>query len=230
MPWFFRFPTIQTCALCHDAAAAGALCQACLDDLLDLGAQGEHLCPKCMAYSANAQVCPDCEAEPPPLQAVWGSLRYQAPVPAMLHRWKHQGHSALLEAFWQAMRHAPPPWLENSEIDAVLGMPVSRERRLQRGFNQSEELAARIADEYGFALLPRDTVLRRHRPPQSTLGREERARNIRQVFRLNHHIRGQNILLVDDVMTTGSSLYALAHTLIRGGAQVYAWVLAKNHD
>ncbi|UOP04124.1 ComF family protein [Conchiformibius kuhniae] len=224
----FRLFQSRICALCHDPAESGSLCAVCERHLLGLHGRTDCLCPRCFAYSAGGSVCPDCESEPPPLEAVWAGMRYEAPVPAMLHRWKHLGNGAMARAFWQIMRQTPPPWL--AECDAVLAMPVSRVRRLERGFNQCDELAALIAAEYGLERLPHDAVLRQHRPPQSTLNRAERARNIRRVFRLNAHLAGKRIVLVDDVMTTGSTLYALAHTLNRGGAHTRVWVLAKNQN
>lgn len=222
----FHFFTIETCVLCHDSADSSGLCAGCLQDLLTLHGDTKHVCPQCFAYSEQAAVCPQCVAEPPPIEKMWASVQYRAPIPAMVHDWKHLRQTALLRAFWTVMAHTPPPWLD--EVDGVLAMPVSRERRLMRGFNQSGELAECIAKEYDLPLLPHDAVFRYHRPPQSTLGKAERERNIHQAFKLQCDLVGRNIMLIDDVMTTGNSVYELARTLNEGGARAFVWVLAKN--
>lgn len=157
-------------------------------------------------------------------------MRYAPPVPAMLHQWKHLRQTAISNAFFEIMSQTPPPWLTNSGINGILAMPISRERRLSRGFNQSDELATYIATTYDFPLLSHDTVYRHHRPPQSTLGQTEREHNILNVFELQNDLSGMTILLIDDVMTTGNSLYELAHTLQKGGAKSFIWTLAKNQN
>ena len=122
----------------------------------------------------------------------------------------------------------PPIWLEEAEIDAVLGMPISHKRRLTRGFNQSEELAQAIADAYDGEFLPHTAVYRHHRPPQSSLNKAERQINIRDVFRVDADVSGKTILIIDDVTTTGSSIGELAQALREAGTKrVYAWVIAK---
>jgi predicted amidophosphoribosyltransferase len=78
---------------------------------------------------------------------------YSAPLKQMLHAFKHQRQSSLLPALSTLMLHHPPPWLPEAPIDAVLAMPLSAPRLAERGFNQSQLLARRIATAYGWPLL-----------------------------------------------------------------------------
>ena len=145
----------------------------------------------------------------------------------MLHAFKHQRQSSLLPALSTIMLHHPPPWLPETPIDAVLAMPLSAPRLAERGFNQSQLLARRIATAYGWPLLDKSAVLRQHRPPQSTLSRDKRRQNVRGVFRVAADVKNCNLLLIDDVVTTGATIYELAQSLKRAGAAaVYAWALA----
>lgn len=115
-------------------------------------------------------------------------------------------------------------------FDAVLAMPLSRERRLFRGFNQSDELARLIARNYSLPLLPHSTVFRRPTLPQSTLNGEERRKNVRRVFEVRGEVvKDCKLLLIDDVVTTGATLDELSRTLKRVGAgQIFCWTLARS--
>lgn len=145
----------------------------------------------------------------------------------MLHAFKYQAQSGLLPALNRLMLHQAPSWLGTTTIDAVLPMPLSHQRLAERGFNQSELLAAAVAHAYGWPLLDKSTVLRQHRPAQSTLSREQRLGNVRGIFRINANVKNRNLLLIDDVVTTGATVRELAQSLKRAGAaSVYVWVLA----
>lgn len=214
------------CLLCH-AAAASALCSGCLNDLAYLYTDARHACPLCARHGADCHVCGRCQQHPPPFRAFWASLRYTDPLPEILHQFKHQKHTALGRVLIDLMQANPPPWLPQSGIDSVLAMPVSPERRLERGFNQCDDLAAWVARHYQLALLPHDTVRRRHKPPQSTLSAAERQKNVRHIFQAADSVKNRKILIIDDVKTTGVTLSELAATLNKAGAAgVWAWTSA----
>ena len=115
------------------------------------------------------------------------------------------------------------------EADRLLPIPLSRQRLAERGYNQSWLLARRLAPDKADASL----LLRiRHTPAQRTLPRAERLTNLKGAFALEplraHEVRGQRLLLVDDVMTSGASLHTAASVLLEAGAQqVNALVLAR---
>ena len=122
-----------------------------------------------------------------------------------------------------------PPWLANQTFDAVLAMPISRERRLQRGFNQCDSLARAVTQRYKIPLLPPDSVHRAPKPPQSTLSAAERARNIRDAFRVRENVKNCKVVIIDDVSTTHSSIAELSRALLLAGAtEVFACVVACN--
>lgn len=114
----------------------------------------------------------------------------------------------------------------------VVAMPLSRERLAQRGFNQAHELARRLAPaktDAGLALRVRDTAA------QADLDHDGRQANVRRAFALEparaSSVRGGHVLLVDDVMTTGASLFALAQVFREAGAAaVTGVVFARTED
>ncbi|STZ77162.1 competence protein [Bergeriella denitrificans] len=174
-------------------------------------------------------MCGRCQKKPPAYERMWASVYYEPPVSTMIHEWKHLADLSLGGVLAGLMLRHAPDWLAAERIDYLLPVPLSKERRLFRGFNQSEGLVEHLAQHYGWRILPRDSVLRADKPPQSTLKSSERLRNVRHVFSLAQPLPPQcNILLVDDVMTTGATLAELSETLKKSGAQnVFCWTLAR---
>ncbi len=102
-------------------------------------------------------------------------------------------------------------------------------RRLARGTNAPEVLAERLAQRLGVPFFPL-LARRRHTAPQSSLPRAARLTNLRRAFRLrpSYHCQGARVLLVDDVLTTGTTCGEAASTLLRrGAASVSVAVLAR---
>lgn len=147
---------------------------------------------------------------------------------SLIYAFKHQGDLGLAAPLAALMLANPPPWLAECGTDwQILAMSLSRERRLQRGFNQTEILAEHLAASLRLSVLPRHSVQRAHRPPQSTLAAAERRRNVKNSFQVCADVRARNLLLIDDVATTGATLEELARSLKKSGAaQVRAWTLA----
>lgn len=109
------------------------------------------------------------------------------------------------------------------DIDAILPIPLAKNRRKQRGYNQSEEIAKGIASLTGLPILV-DVVGRIHfSESQTHKDRWERAENVENVFVLSenenmealHSLEGMHLLLIDDVCTTGATIVACAHALMK---------------
>lgn len=136
------------------------------------------------------------------------------------------GWSATLAGLLRSM-----PWVEPAleAADLLLPVPLSRQRLQQRGYNQSLELARQLAPAKtapGLLLRIRDT------PPQSSLQRAERLRNVQGAFAVEPlrqtEVRGKRVVLIDDVMTSGASLFAAAQALRdAGAAHITGLVLAR---
>lgn len=107
-----------------------------------------------------------------------------------------------------------------SDIDVLLPMPMHFSKRLQRGYNQSEEIAAGIARVIGCAVGDNLVALRGH-STQTRLGTGGRRLNIEGCFGVRHpeELEGLHVALVDDIITTGASMCEAAQALSRGGAR-----------
>jgi ComF family protein len=127
------------------------------------------------------------------------------------------------------MRSAPwvEPALERAAM--VLPMPLSTRRLAERGFNQAQLLAACLAPR---KIAPQLLLRVRHSAPQTTLDRNDRVRNVKGAFAVDPdqiaRVQAADIVLVDDVMTSGASIFTAAAALRQAGAaRVTALVLAR---
>ncbi len=210
------------CLLCGAVSGAHPLCSGC-DAGLPWHAQPH--CPQCAIPTPNGQVCGDCLRHPPAFDRTHAALAYAFPLDRLIPRLKYHGELAIAPALGQcltrAVGHAPRP-------DRLIPMPLHPQRIRERGFNHAGEIARVVARQLG---LPLDTAsCRRIRdtPPQMGLKHDARRRNVRGAFACDGNVQGLHIAVVDDVMTTGTSLDELAATLKRAGArEVSCWVAAR---
>jgi ComF family protein len=160
---------------------------------------------------------------------------YGGPVGQALRGFKYNrrlaGGAAL--AKWLA-RVAPPAWL--AEIDLIAPVPLHPRRLMSRGFNQALLLFAPLAHTHGIRFSPDLLARLRHTRPQIDLPPKERRNNVAGAFGVRHpkEIKGQRVLLVDDVYTTGATAHECTHALVQAGAaQVRVLTLARaveGHD
>ncbi|MET3443072.1 ComF family protein [Variovorax paradoxus] len=173
--------------------------------------------------------CGECVRHPPPLDACLAACTYAWPWPECIAQFKFRGEAGWAGPFATLMRSVP--WVEPAleQCDSVLPMPMAPARLRERGFNQALELARRLASAKTDATLLLRT---RETPAQSGLARAERLRNLRGAFAVEPlragRLQGQRVVLVDDVMTSGASLFSAAEVLrLAGAAHVTAIVFAR---
>ena len=203
------------CAVCH-AWPSRPVCDACV-------ARFAPQMPRCVTCAvpvpAGVPRCGECVRHPPPLDACVAACAYVWPWPSHIGAFKFQGQAGWAAPFAILMRSAP--WVEPAieQCDLLMPMPLSPARLRDRGFNQALELARRLSPgktDPGLLLRTLDT------PAQSGLTRAERLRNLRGAFAVEPlraaEVQGRRIVLVDDVMTSGASLFAAAQVLRNAGA------------
>ncbi len=202
-------PRCVVCAL----APGSPLCEGCERDFF---AREAVRCERCAIRLGNAWTgcCGHCLAEPPHFDATTALADYVAPVSGMIAALKFGARLDLAEAFARLLAAREP----GPVADLVVAVPLSFERESARGFNQSLEIARRFARLTGATMAERTLLRVRHTPPQQSLAREARRRNVRGAFGVSGDVRGARLIVVDDVMTTGSTLNEIADTLKRAGA------------
>ena len=205
-----------SCFLCRGSSRE-LLCGACRADLPGLAAE---LCPRCALPAPGGAVCGRCLAEPPAYDATTAALVYDFPADALVHALKFRGELALASVLG-AMLSAK---VSTFTVDRVIPVPLSGPRLRRRGYNQSVEIARHVAPgKLDVDLCVRET----DGTPQMELPWDERRSNVRGAFSCRRPLAGATVAVIDDVMTTGATLFEAAAVLHACGVQrVDAWVVA----
>ena len=213
----------QDCLLCGAQDAAGLLCESCAAELPWLPRLPAALCPVCAETAPGGAICGQCIRSPPHFDATFAAFRYAFPIDKLVHALKYGHRLAIAGFFAQALRNVPAP-----VADLIVPLPLSAQRLAERGFNQSIEIARPVARTLGLPLLldgctrPIDTT------PQAMLPWKARRDNVRHAFECAVDLTGKSVIVVDDVMTTGSTLDEFARTLkAHGAAQITNLVAAR---
>lgn len=224
----------QRCLLCATPHRERfGLCQACDSDLPRLSAS--H-CPQCALpspqnhHSATAQVCGHCLQSPPAFDRTRALFSYEHPVDAMLQRYKYQHKLHMAEHFASRIAQAltEPARTAQALPDLMIPMPLHPKRLSERGYNQSLEIARQLHKTLALPFDATSCTRTRLTPPQASLPLKARVKNMKDAFSCARRFDGLRIALIDDVMTTGASLNALAKTIkAAGAAQVECWVIAR---
>lgn len=207
----------RLCPPCQAAArtppAQSPLCERCGLALPRHGAEGP---------------CGRCLRQPPAFDRCHAALDYRHPWDRLLLDFKFHAQPQLARPLADLMRET---LARAARPDLLSCVPLSRERLAERGYNQSHELARRLASALTLPYASR-LLVRLPGPALSRLHAGERRRAVRGLFLTGAadapRLRGARIAVVDDVMTTGATLDEVARTLKRAGAQeVHAWVLMR---
>jgi ComF family protein len=216
------------CALCG-IAEGSPVCAGCAADFLPTDLHRCRVCALRLGPAAG-DLCGRCLRDPPAFDQTIALADYAAPVDGMVIALKF-GHrldvARVLGALLGRMvgQHTP--------VDALLAVvPLAYERQRERGFNQALELARAAAAAGGRVLLPQALQRIHHRPAQEGLTLQERRRNVRGAFVVARgeeaRLAGREVVVIDDVMTSGSTLDEVARVLRHAGvARVINAVIAR---
>lgn len=218
------------CALC--AAPGAPLCAACRSDAT---ARIRSACPRCAIPLPPRQpmpLCGRCLKRPPGFDRTLAAALYEAPFTRLIHGLKYGATLAYAPMLADLLHDRVVATIDEIRIDVVLPVPLSRRRMAERGFNQSIEIARRLARRLDRPLDVRSVLRVVDTAPQAALPFDARRRNIRGAFSVvdgcRHTLVGSHVAIVDDVMTTGATLDELARTLKRAGvASVSCLIVAR---
>ena len=221
-----------TCAICREHIRAGEyLCDGCEAKLMRIV---PPFCQKCSEHfegSINIRfACANCAHRTIHFDAAVAVYRGRGIVRDVIHEFKYnrQIHLRHLLARW--VRAAlDDERLRNYQFDMMVPVPLHSARQRERGFNQASLLANLVSKNTS---IPCRSLLKRIRytTTQTALDRSERMENLHNAFRLrkNADVRGLSVLLIDDVLTTGSTLSECARVLKGAGAiSVHAATAAR---
>lgn len=217
----------QNCFLCGHLSDL-VLCECCLQSLPYL----QHHCQRCgKELSTKDNICGACLVKLPLYKQVRAIFKYEYPVDKLIHAAKFEKNLAILDYLGKEMSKQLSIQLSTKcdLPDVLIPVPLHPQRLRERGYNQSVELARIIAKQMHITL--NYTVCQRIRntPQQTILPSKQRRRNLHGAFVANNIPQHwQRVVLIDDVMTTGSTVEELTRVLLQAGvSHVDVWCCAR---
>lgn len=204
------------CAVCGQDGVGAPVCDPCRPEL----PWNVSACPRCAEPRPRevpaALPCGRCLLRAPPVVATVAPLRYAFPVDAMLRSLKFHHKAWVSTAMAHLLVHAVEAFA--ADCDAIVPMPLHRIRLGLRGYNQAAEIARPLARSLGLPM--RHCLTRRRRTrPQSGLDAAARRKNLSNAFVVRGRRLPRKVMLLDDVITTGTTMNEAAATLLAAGIE-----------
>jgi ComF family protein len=218
-----------TCVLCTGPGQADGidLCAGCTGDLLI----NSNACPRCgeqLAVSTVTLLCGACLRKPPRYHSTHCAYRYSYPIDHLVRALKYHDRLAYARVLGELLARSlikvrVEPWPE-----LLVPVPLANHRYRERGYNQANEVAEQLQNRLGIPL--RADLLDRKRATreQAGLDRSSRRKNVRNAFAMREPLSVKHVAIVDDVVTTGSTVNEIARVLKRAGAEtIEVWAVAR---
>lgn len=226
MKWTPSFLSrLSCCELCGDTGEySSCLCQGCLDDLPYL----IDACHRCgIPVPRDVTVCGHCTGALPAADCTITAFHYRYPVDALIKQFKYREKIRLAAPLVDVLANKI---LAHKQVlpDVLIPVPLHYYRLFRRGYNQAAVLSTQLGAQLGIKTDFSLVVRKRNTAPMFRLNAMQRRLNISGVFELRRACTNLNVAIVDDVITSGSTVAELARTLRRGGArQIQLWALAR---
>ncbi len=206
------------CPFCGGISPAG-ICGKCRKKIVYIG---EPRCKRCgkPLKEDTEEFCADCRGQESCLNCGLNLWIHREPVPGALYRFKYHNKRSYGRIFAGELAEHYGKQLRLWKIREILPVPLHSSRRRKRGFNQSEIIARELAAAVGIPVRT-DVLLRiKKTAPQKSLGKQERQANLRGAFAVPASWDPpENVLLIDDIYTTGATLERAAKVLRTAGVR-----------
>ena len=207
-----------SCAACGRGGAF--LCEPCESSLSRLE---RPYCVRC-AHPGADRLCEACASSPPAFDGIRAVCLFEGAARQLVHSLKYANFRAVAPDMARLLADLLGPRPGPGEV--IVPVPLHPRRERTRGYNQSELLARTVGKRTGLPVRPGIVRRVRNTPPQVSIENyEERRSNIEGSFECPNGLSGESVLLMDDVVTTGSTMSACAAALKAAGARS-VWGLA----
>jgi ComF family protein len=221
------------CFISLNNTANKALCSGCRNKIEFINQATS--CLKCGIglgpYVQPETLCRECFYHPQRFNRVFAVGRYENVLKELIHQFKYAKEKVLLDDLSSLLIDKYFKISSLSEtIEMIIPTPIYYKKLKERGFNQSELLAERLSDVSGIPLEINNLVKVRETPDQASLDKRARQHNLADAFsiKIPERIKGKNILLIDDVLTTGATASEISRVLKKNGAKnIYVLTLAR---
>ncbi|MDD2646526.1 MAG: ComF family protein [Patescibacteria group bacterium] len=204
----------------------------CPDCLAKIKPVDYFVCPICRLPSEHGLTCPNCRHKTS-LDGLIFAANYEQPLlQKAIGKMKYQLIKDLIGPLSQILINVlvPSSFISCFLVDLVVPVPLHRRKIAERGFNQSELIAKIIGEKFNWPVETESIIRFKSTKNQASLSKEKRLKNVINAFRVvgAHKLKDKNIVLIDDVCTTGATLEEVAKLLKTNGAKkVFALTLAR---
>ncbi len=201
------------CAKTPDSYLYNPVCTDCWNTIERYHGPSCSICgiPTISPFAKN---CESCLRETPPFSQILYYGIYEGALKEAIHILKFNGIKRLSKPLSHLLLKLPIP-----SCDAIIPVPLHKNRLMQREFNQTAAIGIHLSRALGIPLSLNTLIKIKDTPPQTETSGRERILNIKDAFFATKEIKGLNVLLVDDVITTGSTVKECSETLKKAGAK-----------
>lgn len=226
---FNLFP--NRCVLCDEPlpTTEKALCEPCYRQLPWLKGGCRYCANPLLGPTPDTSVCGRCQQSPPPFRSCHCLFSYEYPIDKLVTQLKFNQRLAYGRLLGDLLAESIARQIPNDDLPQVLiPVPLHRRRLRRRGFNQAYEIAKRCALTLDLPLLHKACRRTKDTQPQLDLDAASRRRNLHNAFSAHAPVSYTNVALVDDVITTGSTMRELSRILLKTGVKrVDLWCIAR---
>ncbi len=230
--WFKKiyyglFPSI--CVLCDADTHQSALCTPCRQELPWLDNPCSLCALPCGDTSLSPAVCGACLHQPPPFHAMLALFDYLPPIDYCILSLKFREKLEFAKVLGELLAESVIPHYKGKPLpELLIPVPLHRRRLQERGFNQALEIARPIARKLRIPIDTRNCQRILSTQPQSHEPAEQRRKNLRDAFKVAPDLGVSHVAIIDDVVTTGSTVTELALTLQKSGVkQMDVWCIVR---
>ena len=210
------------CMICDDIIQIKEpkwICKSCVGILEYVS---EPICEKCgVPTEEEKSLCTSCVNKDFSFCRNYSPYEYEGAVRAIIHKFKYGNNPQFGKGFAKLIvdKYGKEFF---SEIDILIGVPMHKKKIRKRGFNQADILATEIGKLTGVESSKKVLIRKKNTKAQSSLTPRARRNNLKDAFEVNKNIdiKSKNIMIVDDIYTTGSTLEACSAILLKNGAKV----------
>jgi len=220
----------RRCILCDQPAGLLNCCLGCRCDLPWISSP----CLRCgdvLPADYQGSTCGRCSELSSPVSRIISALVYEYPVDQLIAMAKFQARADCANALGELLADFLLEKLDADDLalpDLILPVPLYRRRMAQRGFNQAAEIARPLASALQLPLCLDGCRRVRDTTEQTSLDASARLKNTRNAFRASAEIAAAHVAVIDDVITTGSTVQSMAFAMQDAGAQeIQVWTVAR---
>ena len=212
------------CLICNGKSLEHlSLCQQCLDDL----PLNKHCCTQCGIgiKDTHSTLCGHCQSNPPYYDTTTSPYAYDDAIKHLIIELKFKKKLINADLLGKLLAKAINP---KEQPDYLLPVPMHTKRLRKRGFNQAMELCRVLSRELSIPILSDTLIKTKTTTAQANLSAKQRKENLHNSFAIRKNIEASNIAIVDDVITTGSTMNEIAKILKKSDInKVQAWACAR---